>query len=368
MRIKILLLLLSCGLTCLTAQDVSFSQFYANRIYLNPALTGLEDGLSFSGVYRLQWKNIDNGYKTYAASIETKEPYLRSGLGLTLFQDVEGIMELKTTYVGFSYSYTIPMDDNNVHFGLQTRWVQKSVDWSKIIYSDQLDPVYGVVNSTNGQTGQERISFVDFDFGLVWRFQKDLKLGKKKIKNTHNSIGISLHHAPYLFSKSGAVESLQYLDTRVSPRLTIHAGSIIPAFILGGSKKKIKISPNLKYDVQGYELLKPSTSLQVISYGMFMIYEGIYIGATYQNKYPIAGQKQTNALILALGLNIDTGKQNANKYFIGFSYDANTTGVGTRAGGTYELAFRWTMANAPSLFGKDASKRSKRALDCYDFF
>ena len=51
-------------------QDPSFSQFYANRIYLNPAFTGIENGISFAGTSRNQWSKVDQGFKTYIASVE----------------------------------------------------------------------------------------------------------------------------------------------------------------------------------------------------------------------------------------------------------------------------------------------------------
>ncbi|MCB0634515.1 MAG: type IX secretion system membrane protein PorP/SprF, partial [Lewinella sp.] len=44
-----------CGLVELKAQDPSFSQFYANRVYLNPAFVGLESGITLSATSRMQW-------------------------------------------------------------------------------------------------------------------------------------------------------------------------------------------------------------------------------------------------------------------------------------------------------------------------
>ena len=135
MKRVITFLLFVLSLTVADAQDPSFSQFYANRIYLNPAFTGLEAGLSVAGVSRMQWVNVDQGFRTYGFSVELQEPHIKSGIGLSLFHDTQGLMQLNTTSIGLSYSYTIPMENQNIHFGLQARWIQKSVDWSKIIFS-----------------------------------------------------------------------------------------------------------------------------------------------------------------------------------------------------------------------------------------
>ena len=90
------------------SQDPSFSQFYANRIYLNPAFTGLDNGVSVGAVSRLQWLSADRGFRTYGMSFEIRRPFINSGFGIQLFQDEEGIGELKNTSVGLSYAYSIP--------------------------------------------------------------------------------------------------------------------------------------------------------------------------------------------------------------------------------------------------------------------
>ena len=67
-----------------------------------------------------------------------------------------------------------------------------------------------------------------------------------------------------------------------------------------------------------------------------------------------------------MGAYVKSGKDNS--FFVGFSYDANTTGVGTRAGGVYEIAFRWTGAVVAGIFGAGRKKKSKQYLKCFNFF
>ena len=61
-----------------------------------------------------------------------------------------------------------------------------------------------------------------------------------------------------------------------------------------------------------------------------------------------------------------TGKE--SNFFVGLSYDANTTGVGTRAGGVYEIAFRWTGNGVVGLFGSKRKNKNKKYLKCFSFF
>ena len=348
------------------AQDPSFSQFYANRIYLNPAFTGIEAGLSVAGVSRMQWLNVDFGFRTYGVSIELQEPFIKSGFGLNLLSDTEGLAQLKTTSVGLSYAYTIPLENHNIHFGMEASWIQKSVDWSKIIFSDQLDPVYGAIYQTSHVPVLDRVNYTDFHAGVIWRFNSNLKLGKKKYKDVLSSVGLSFHHVPSLFNTTGGGESLQNLETRTAPRMTFHAGTVIPMVVFRGTKKEIAISPNIKIDVQGEDLFKFSEDLQVYTYGVYVLYDAFYLGALYQNKNIVSSFKNTDSWILAVGAKVSTGKE--SNFFIGLSYDANTTGVGTRAGGVYEIAFRWNGSYIKGLFGGKRKNKNKKYLKCFSFF
>ncbi|MGM0621184.1 MAG: type IX secretion system membrane protein PorP/SprF, partial [Bacteroidota bacterium] len=53
-----------------TAQDVSFSQFYASPLYLNPAFAGSVEIPRFTVQYRNQWHAFNNAYTTYNAAFD----------------------------------------------------------------------------------------------------------------------------------------------------------------------------------------------------------------------------------------------------------------------------------------------------------
>ncbi|MFK7809792.1 MAG: PorP/SprF family type IX secretion system membrane protein [Saprospiraceae bacterium] len=358
------------------SQDPSFSQFYANRIYLNPAFTGLESGVSVAGVSRMQWTSVDDGYRTYGFSAEIQEPYINSGIGIHLMHNSQGLAQLNATSVGLSYSYMIPMKKHNIHIGMEGSWNQRSIDWDKVVFSDQLDAVNGNVYSSSYIPLMDRTTFTDFNMGVVWRFNTDLKLKKRRLRDLHHSIGISMNHLPALFGSNSGSESFQNLDTKILPRMTIHGGSMIPLTYFKGKKNNLTLSPNFKVDIQGDGLFHFKENLQVFTYGAYVLYQGYYFGALYQNKNVLSRHQNTNAWIIACGAYINTDK--GQRFFLGFSYDANTTGVGTAAGGVYEIAFRWTGNGNVSIFGGNGKNgkggrsgrggRKKKRLDCYHFF
>jgi len=55
----VLILVLTTGFSQLSfAQEVQFSQFNASSLYLNPALAGVENDVTFNSNFRSQWSSI----------------------------------------------------------------------------------------------------------------------------------------------------------------------------------------------------------------------------------------------------------------------------------------------------------------------
>ncbi|MFN7831628.1 MAG: type IX secretion system membrane protein PorP/SprF, partial [Bacteroidota bacterium] len=119
LRFGIVFVLLGLSASLAMAQDNALSQFFANRIYLNPAFAGIEKGLQFTTSARTQWLRADGGYQFSALSVEWQEPCWRSGVGLTVQYADEGIAPMKMTGGGLTYSYIVPFERSNLHIGAQ---------------------------------------------------------------------------------------------------------------------------------------------------------------------------------------------------------------------------------------------------------
>lgn len=85
------------------AQDYSFSQFWENRTYYNPALTGLNEG-SVNGLltYRKLWPKFPGNFSTIFFSADLKT-YNNYGFGLQVISSDEGGGFIKSTSAGLSY-------------------------------------------------------------------------------------------------------------------------------------------------------------------------------------------------------------------------------------------------------------------------
>ncbi len=340
-------------------QDPSLSQFYNHRLYLNPAFTGTQSGLTLGLHYKNQWSTVPGGFTTYSAWVDLQEPFISSGFGLMLLRDQEGSGSLVTQGIGFSYSYIVRFSDKfNVNIGLRTSYTQKFIDWSKLVFSDQLHPIDGIVNGTNAVPIIERSNLVDFDAGFVARWQMDL--GKKEV---HSNIGFAVSHL------NEPEESLQYIGTKLPRRYTFHAGTMIPfSFFKNFGKRQIYLSPNIKVDYQG--------DIQVYSYGLYVISSPIYVGGFYQNRTPGFDFDNTNFLTIIGGVETNISKHTTLN--VGYSYDINLTGLSLRAGGVHEISMRINFDSA-SMFGisgggakyggrrKGKHLRNKNKAKCYQF-
>ena len=87
-----------------TAQDLSFSQFYEKPLLRNPSLAGVFDGdIRVTAIFRNQWQSVTVPYQTGALSTEVKFPVGRANdyltLGLQATYDVAGDIKLKRSQV-----------------------------------------------------------------------------------------------------------------------------------------------------------------------------------------------------------------------------------------------------------------------------
>src|SRR6201991_2500291 len=144
-RLLYLLLALTAGSA--GAQDIHFSQFYESPLLRNPSLAGLFTGdYRVQGVYRDQWTQVTDAYRTGSFNAEYKMPagsgnnYLT--LGLEALFDKAGTVGLATTEILPALNYHKSLsDERNVYLsvGFMGGLVQKTIDRSKMTTNNQFD-------------------------------------------------------------------------------------------------------------------------------------------------------------------------------------------------------------------------------------
>ncbi len=131
------------------AQDVHFSQFYMNPVYLNPALTGSFDGQwRFSYNQRQQWRSVSKGpYNTIGISAENKQGLLLPNLyhAINIFHDNAGDGNYRTTEVGLTTAYHLKLGADSIHSitpGISLQFNHRFIDFSKFSFDNQFNGYY----------------------------------------------------------------------------------------------------------------------------------------------------------------------------------------------------------------------------------
>ena len=280
------------------AQDPTFTQFYANPTYLNPALAGSSGCPRVSLNYRNEWPQLTGNYVTYAAAYDSYFKNISGGVGLIALHDVQGQGTIQTSMIGASYSNYLKVNRKfRLMFGAQAAYYQKYLDWSKLTFGDMIDPRRGFIYQTGDvPRGNGRRGFFDVSAGIVG-FSKNFYFGA------------AFHHL------NRPDESMILGQSKLPIKITGHLGANIKLGQRGRYSSTTFLSPNIIYQNQN--------GFQQLNIGAYLKYESFTIGAWYRNK---------DAFIMTVGINTD-------KYRIGYSYDLTVSKLGNGvSGGSHEVS------------------------------
>src|ERR1700710_1960135 len=104
-----LVLLIAISGRSMAQVDPHFSQYYADPLWLNPALTGVIDGdMRLNLNAKQQWSNIGEGYKTGGVSMDFL-PTEKVGVGFNIMNQAAGTAGYNyfSAYGSLSYGISI---------------------------------------------------------------------------------------------------------------------------------------------------------------------------------------------------------------------------------------------------------------------
>ncbi|MCE3278098.1 MAG: hypothetical protein K0S44_289 [Bacteroidetes bacterium] len=345
------------------AQDPVSSQFYFNQLYLNPAFAGINHSARFGGTYRNQWTAIPSKFVTYNCWADIYTPSMfQGGLGIMAMQDISGEGFLKTTSVGIiqSYEFILPNKIARLRTGYNVTITNKKIDWSKLVFSDQLDGIHGNVNTSSVSAGNpDGKTFADIDAGLILEFRK---IQKEKFIVTQ-SAGYAANHL------TQPNESLLGTEYNILPmKHTMHYTLMIE---LRDDKSPWFVSPNIIYERQGTTPEKgvfpynKKSQFSTLNLGIYLMHKPLVTGFFYR-KRSIAKTKDRDSFICFLGVYLETSKTSIVK--IGYSYDFTINNLASNTSGSHEISLSMEFKDF-KLISKKAQmrKRNKRVMDCTDF-
>jgi len=128
---KRLLTIILIALSSLTfaQQDEMYTQFFTNKLAINPAYAGSKETFNFLALYRNQWVGFEGAPKTMSFSAHTPIMKNSSGIGISLLNDKIGIF--KNVVMNFSYAFRVEFPFGKLSLGVSGRIQRIAVDWSQ---------------------------------------------------------------------------------------------------------------------------------------------------------------------------------------------------------------------------------------------
>ncbi len=325
------------------SQDPTYSQYMGNELNFSPAYTGTAQDLRFSATYRTLWPNVPGKLvpgplSSYVANLDFMVKigkHYRSGIGAFAFQDVEGKGFLTTSSIGISYCQHMPhiklkgdmFDRYNIFLGFRTSYNQVKIDYKRLVFSDQIDPNYGILDQSSSfnNFGITRRGYIDLDLGLLVRHNF------RGTDNWSNEIGFAIAHvlAPSI-AISGANKDAAILPRRyvISYRSAIK------------TTKQFYFGPLLLFELQGkYTSLKAGLDFYFKlnnNKNQIPLLFGLYHRTGVHNKL------NTRSVIISIGNRGILRSGMNNKYMtyaLGLSADLTYGGLQMQTFGAYELTF-----------------------------
>ncbi|MGB0887209.1 MAG: PorP/SprF family type IX secretion system membrane protein [Vicingaceae bacterium] len=299
----------------LFAQDPEFTQFYANPLYLNPAFAGTAHCPRVSLNYRNQWPGISGSFITSSASYDQHVDPLSGGVGLLVWNDRAGEGSLNTTNVSGMYSYQIPVTRRfSIKAGIQASWAQKSLDWGKLTFGDQIHSRRGFIYNTQETQRDKTSNYADFSAGVLGFSENYF-------------VGFAVHHL------TEPDESVIQGESELPRKYTFHAGGVIPIQSKG---EPASLSPNI--------LVQYQEKFLQLNYGMYFSKGPIVGGLWYRN---------SDSFIALIGLQTGILK-------FGYSYDITVSKLTQTTAGSHELSLSLNFDCKPR-------KRRFRTISCPSF-
>ncbi len=315
----------------LRAQDPQFSQFYANPLYLAPSFAGLTDGSRIGANYRNQWPQLPGKFVTYTFSYDHWFDQYNSGAGILFMQDMAGSGNLRTTNVGFQYSYDFSIHpDWHMRPGVHFFYTERAIDFDKLIFGDQISPG-GDRPTTIEIPPLSRRGGVDFSTSAMV-YSQDYWFG---LAVDHL---LRPNHSLYEFDGPDAENA--YIPIKYS--------------VFGGTKfaRGGRVRTRLEESVQLAFLYRQQGPFNQLDIGMYWYRSPIVVGAWYRGLPGISSGGQ-DAIIFLVGYKID-------QFNIGYSFDFPVSRLLGSTGGAHEisLTYSWTSIRVP---------RKPRMVPCPEF-
>jgi type IX secretion system PorP/SprF family membrane protein len=266
------------------------NQYILNPLTINPAYAGNRGALNIAAFYRRQWVGIPGAPETMTLAMDA--PLLDSKLGLGLIITNDKIGVTKETNISTYYAYKISMGEGNLSLGLGAGMTITNTAWSDLSVHDPGDENY-LLNSSVYMVP-------DFRFGVYYY-------------NQNYFIGISI---PKLLGNKFDYSKDKY-TLKFNPgqyNYLLNTGYVF------------SLSPKLKFSPSTLVTISPGEKLLYDINAHFILFDRLWLGATYRNNSSFAG-------LLQFAVN--------NQLRVAYTYDYDFNELRIYSNGSHEIMIRY---------------------------
>jgi len=324
--------------TCIS-QDIQYSQFYANVLYLNPAFAGNAHALRGMFHQRIQWPELDAKYITSHLSIDNYFSKANSGIGVMIYKDWQGANIISSTESALQYAYELHLTSkHSFRAGIQTSYISRYINYSGLYFPDQYSSNGYLGKQTNQPISNDVIQYWDFTSGGIF-YSEDYWFG---VTYAHmNQPNQSFY---------GEVSRLPYkLDFIGGFRIDFEKKNELKE---GYQGRDIYLTPTAHYKLQGKS--------DQFDLGLYLLYNHLITGFWYRGipllKHYRWSLQNNESIVLLAGWRV-------NSLSISYSYDYTVSKLApTRTGGSHEL-------NITYLYDTSRKKRKiMKRIPCPNFY
>jgi type IX secretion system PorP/SprF family membrane protein len=326
-RIKYLLLLSFIIYGDSFGQDPTFSQFYANALYLSPSFTGATADNRLSMNYRNQWPSVPGVFHTYSISFDKALPNFNSGIGVLATYDVAGSGNLSTTNIGLLYSYDFNINKEwHIRPGVNFKFYYLGLDINKLIFNSQLSG--SGISPAITPPPFNKVADVDFATSAL-------------VYNDKIWAGFTVDHL--LKPKP----SFYGDESTVPIKINLYGGLQL--------MKKTRLRQKMQEVLSVAMNFQRQAKFYQSDLGIYYYKDPLIFGVWYRG-IPLVTSQAGDAIIALIGFK-------TTQLHIGYSYDFTISNLIGSTAGAHELSFIYEFTNIS--FGQ---KRNRiRAIPCPEF-
>jgi type IX secretion system PorP/SprF family membrane protein len=310
--------------TTLFGQDVQYSQFYANPLYLNPAFSGATGLTRVGANFRTQWPSLNQSFVAYSAYVDHFSERYNSGFGILISGAKESFTQSQSFDLGLVYSYRLRLGEKAfLNAGAQASFMARDALFGDVILGTQLDIDRGTIIGEPGEgfEGEARQSAFDLGSGLLF-YNEKVWLGLSAFHLLTPQISyliIDGNQLPIKYSAHGGI------------RFDLAPGEINDFFNNTDQERSVALAFNYKSQGQFSQL----------DFGAELFFEPLVLGLWHRG-FPTKYSLPNNESIIALlGISLESGLE------ISYSFDFIISKFGQRStGGAHEISLRYIFSSA----------------------